>query len=405
MPNALIFSPDLDGHRQVYIYVIADVLEELGFQIFISGNKKQRTTNSFYINKILSNPNITYLDTSVYLGGGLKITLSEFLQLQNTFKIDLTIFPEADNHIPLFISSIIKKKSKLRGRVVAIFMRPFYFYRKKMFLDKLRFLKHFLSRWKNDEQLFYEFFIKKFNLVDVALSIDENYVSHNPNFRWLPDVFQQYVDLKIDDEKPEQRIWIEKFDKFKERNQDRFLILYFGTSQKRRGYDSLLRLAKETGSCFIHCGLRDNCIKYDYDINEIRSTLNNEGRLFETNEYIEDAVCIEYFFKSVTHLILPYKYFFGSSGIMLQALNLGIPVLSSNAGVIGHRIKKHNLGKTYNKNSFSSLKISFDSFKKLNPDIFESDIKSYMDFQTPRQLKNVLISSFTGRNIAVEIPL
>jgi hypothetical protein len=404
MPTALIFSPDLDGHRQVYVFVIVDVLQELGFKIVVAGNKKQRTSNSFYVDKLKKKPEVTIIDTSNYTDGGLEISFLEFLELQNRYKADLTIFPEADNHFPLFISQVFRKKNRLRGKVVGIFMRPFYYYRENFFLDKLRFLKHFPSRWKNDEQLFYEFFLKQFSLLDVALSIDENFVSHHPYFNWLPDVFQQYAELIVHDEKPEQRIWIERLNEFKEKNSQRFPVLYFGTAQKRRGYDTLLKLAQESESCFIHCGLKDDRVKFDYDTNEIRSQLEKEGRLFETNQYIEDSLCIEYFFKSVTHLILPYEIFFGSSGIMLQALNFGIPVLSSENGIIGHRIKKYSLGKTYVENGFASLKNGFDSYKKLDPHRFEDDIKSYMDFQTPDQLKKVLINSFTANEIPVRVP-
>lgn len=404
MPNALIFSPGLDGHRQVYVFVIANVLQELGFNIIIAGNSKQITTNSFYIDKLRKKPEITFVNTCDYAGGGLKITLPQFLKLQKIHNIELTIFPEADHHIPLFISQVFRKKNRLKGRTIGIFMRPFYFYREKFVLDKLRLLKHFKSRWKHDEQLFYEFFLKKFHLLDVELSIDENYVSKQPGFKWLPDVFQDYADLIVHDEKPEQRIWIQKLNEFKEKNAGRFSILYFGTSQHRRGYDMLLKLAEESESCFIHCGLRDDKVKYEFDVNDIRSTLNKEGRLFETDEYIEDSLCVKYFFKSITHLILPYKNFFGSSGIMLQALNFGIPVLSTENGIIGHRIRKYNLGNTYNKNSFSSLKEEFDSFKNLNPDRFERDIKSYMNLQTPDQLKKVLINSFTNSGNVINVP-
>lgn len=404
MENALIYSPDLDGHRQVYAFVMANILQELGFNVIIAANMMQKTTNSFYIKKLQEKKDIVFLNTNNYEEGGLGIKLSEFFLLQNQYKIDLTVFPEADNHLPLFISQIYRKHTKLRGRVVGIFMRPFYFYREKFFLDKLRFLKHFPSRWNKDEQLFYDFFLKHFSLLDVALSIDENFVSHLPHFKWLPDVFQQLAELIEDDEKPEQRMWIDKLFEFKEKNVGKFPFFYFGTAQDRRGYDILLKLAEKKDGCFIHCGLRNDDIAYENDVKKIRSTLGNEERLFETNAFIEDAQCIKYFFKSATHLILPYKNFYGSSGVMLQALQFGIPVLTTDTGIMGFRTSKNNLGHTYHDLNFDSLEVAFDGFSNVNTKSFEKSINYYMNFQSTEQLKKVLINSFTGKEDSISQP-
>jgi hypothetical protein len=405
MQNALIFSPDLDGHRQVYVFVMAHILEKLGFNIFIAVNSEQKLSNSFYIHKLKKKRDITILDTSIYGGKGLDITLSEFLNLQNVCSADLTIFTEADNHISLFTSQIFKPQRKLKGRVVGIFMRPYYYYRKTPFLNKLRFLKHFYSRWNTDQKLFFQFFLKRFSLLNVSLSIDENFVANNPNFTWLPDVFQQYAEVIIKaDEKSGQRHWIEKLKAFKEKNKGRFCLFYFGTEQYRRGYDLLLKLAEETGACFIHCGLRDNNAKFSHETDKIISLLKNEDRFFETNEYIDDPLCIEYFFRSVSHLVLPYRKFFGSSGVMLQALKYGIPILAPNVGIIGYRIEKNNLGITYSDSDMNSLKTQLERFKRMNPKLFENDIKAYMNSQSIEELKNVLVHSFVSTNKSFNQP-
>jgi hypothetical protein len=404
MPNVLIFSPGFDGHRQVYVFVLAHVLEELGFKIYIAGNTKQIISNSFYVDKLKNRLENKIIDTSKYAEGGLNITPLEFQELQDELKTDLTVFAEADHHISLFGSQILKKKNKFRGKSVGIFLRPFYYYYQNGLYERLRYLRYLPSRWKIDDQLFHEIFLKQFSLLDVALYIDENFVAHHKYCKWLPDVFQQYADLIIQDEKSEQRIWIEKLGEFKEKNKGRFLFFYFGTAQFRRGYDILLKMAKDGGDCFIHCGLRNKNEQFIYDTNELRATLTKNGRLFETDQYIADPLCIEYFFKSVSHLVLPYRNFFGSSGVMLQALGFGIPVLASEKGIMGYRIKKYQLGITYNDKIKTSLKIQFDYFKELNLKIFEDNIKAYMSYQTCEQLKKVLINSFAGTGEPVKQP-
>jgi hypothetical protein len=404
MANALIYSPGFDGHRQVYVFVMASVLKELGFNIYIAGNTKQIITNSFYIDKLKDSRGITILDTSNYAQGGLDITPEEFAELQNVCKTDLTVFAFADHHISLFISQINKKQNRFRGRIVGIFMQPFHFYQKTGFYDKLRYFKHLPSRWRKDDKIFYNYFLKLFFLFDVALCIDEKFVAHHQKFTWLPDVFQQYAELIVKDEKSEQRIWSERLNEFKEKNKDKFCFFYFGTAQFRRGYDILLNLCQEEGGCFIHCGLRDNNVQYSYDTNHLRASLGKDKRLFETDLYIADPATIEYFFKSVSHLVLPYRKYYGSSGVMLQALDYGIAVLAPDIGIIGHRIKKYGLGITYDDKDASSLNSQFDYFKELNPKTFEDNIKNYMNYQSTEQLKVVLINAFTGAEKPVRIP-
>jgi hypothetical protein len=395
MKNALIFSPDFDGHRQVYVFVIEHVLNELGFNIYIAGNIKQLYANSFYIDRLKKSQRSKIIDTSKYSDGGNSISSTEFIELQNECDADLTIFAEADNHIHLLVSQIGNKQNKFRGILIGIFLRPFHYYEKIGLLNKLRHLKHLPSRWRIDEKLFHEYFLKQFSLLQVPLYIDENFVAHHKKCQWLPDVFQEYADLIIHDEKPEQREWIAKLNKFKEKNTGRFIFLYFGTAQYRRGYDILLKMAEDNEGCFIHCGLRNNKEYFEYDVNAIRSSLNNKGCLFETDQYIEDPFCVEHFFRSISHLVMPYRNFFGSSGVMLQALGFKIPILAPENGLIGYRIKKYQLGITYNEKNPTSLYTQFEFFKNLDPKTFENKIIYYMNYQSTEQLKKVLVSSFT----------
>lgn len=108
--NALIYSPSLDGHRQIYIFVMAHVLKELGFNVYVAGNTNQAFDHLFYIENLKENSQITLLDTSKYEKGGVDITLKEFKELQNSIKTALTIFAEADNHIRLLVSQVFDKK-------------------------------------------------------------------------------------------------------------------------------------------------------------------------------------------------------------------------------------------------------------------------------------------------------
>lgn len=404
MTNALIYSPGFDGHRQLYVYVLAGILGDLGYFVHIAGNRKQIVSNSFYINELEKWPGVEIIDTSGYPGGGLGINHSQFLELQNRLKTDLTFFPEADHHLELLLSQWPGKKRAFRGRVHGIFLRPFYFYRKLGPIDRLKYLKHLPERWKKDDRLFHEILLDRLSLMDGAMYLDENFVRHHPLRLWIPDMFQQYADSVVQKTDSEQRRWIQILEEFMKKNAGRFVFLYFGTAQSRRGYDIVMNLAEKNDGCFIHCGLRNAREKFDFDTDKLRLTLDKKGALLETNQFIEDPMCVEAFFRVTSHLILPYRDFYGSSGVMLQALNYGIPVLSPRRGIIGHRIEKYGLGLTYNDSDPANFEACFEQFRNQTPQNFKGKIDSYMTFQTASNLEQSLKEILTGNSEAVKMP-
>lgn len=390
MSNALIYSAGFDGHRQVYVFVLSKILKESGYKVFIAGNICEELSDSTYLNKLKEDSAIDFIDTSGYAEGGLKINLAEIINIQTDKKIGLTIFAEGDHHIQVFTAQLLKKRGKrLVGKNVAIFLRPFFLYRRVGFIGWLRYIKGLKANFFKDERVFHSFLSRIFKLLDSSLYIDEFFTSKHSFSTWMPDVFQQYAETIITEEYSEQRRWIPIIDEFKTKNDGNFMILYFGTSQKRRGYDVLLKLAVKEGACFIHCGLNTDDGKFDNDVESLKSDLAKNGRLLETNEYISDPTCIESFFKLATHILLPYRDFYGSSGVMLQALTYGIPVLVPKGGLMAYRVKKHKLGMVYN-GTEKSLIERFAKFRNTSPKDYSIFIENYMRSQTNDKLEQVL---------------
>lgn len=395
MKNALLFSPSFVGHRQVYIFVFVQILQKLGYTIYIAGNFKTKLNSTFYFDRFKDNENIFRIDTSTFDGDGVGIKIDEFIDLQNKYDIELTVFTEADSHIPLFVSQLKSGKKRLKGKTVGIFLRPFYFYHKLSLIDKARYVKRLHSFWDTDTRFFHEVLNPFFHLLNVSLHLDDFFVSKHRRTVCLPDVFQQFADQLVKEENSSQRLWIQKLDEFKNNNKGATMLLYFGAPQERRGYDVLLKLALDNNACFIHCGLRNDDTDYEYDVNKLREVLETQNRLFETNEYLTDPSTIEYFFKSVNHLILPYRDFLGSSGVMLQALGYNIPVLVPEVGIIGYRVKKYNLGFTFIKGSFEK---QFRSFLNTPKESFTKSIEEYMKSQSFQNLNSVLIQALSGES-------
>lgn len=404
MANALIFSASFEGHRQVYVFVLAQELYKQGYKVFIAGDYSTKLNNAFYLEKLNSYDDIIKLDTNGYKDAGLGISINEFVEIQNNYQIDLTIFAEGDNHIPLINSQILSHKNQFRGKTIGVFLRPFYFYQKLDFIDKLKYVKRLILTWKSDKRLFHEILNRQLCLLNKSLYIDDYFVSKHRNTYWLPDVFQQYADRYVIEEQSAQRHWIKLLEEFKNSNKDRTLLLYFGTSQKRRGYDKLLKLAVEHDACFVHCGLRDENDRAELQIEGYREKLKSKNMLFETDQYITDPICIEFFFRSVSHLILPYNNFYGSSGVMLQALSYNIPVLVPDIGIMGYRTRKYNLGLTYN-DTLKPLDEQYKRFIETHSDVYGKSIEHYMTFQSVNQLEYVLSEIFSGSNKSVQLSL
>jgi len=394
LPNALIFSPNFNGHRQLHAFVYSCILRKIGYDIFIAGSFTTLDNSHAYTYMLAQDEKIIKINTSHYPEHGMKISNFDFLKLQNEHKIDLTVFVEADNQISLIISQLICKNSRFRGKTVGLFLRPWYFYDKYNFKNSLVYIKGLRHTWKTDSdpRFFHKYLNSTFKLLDVSLYLDEFVVSKQRRSIYIPDIWQQYMNEVLREENPQQRIWIDRLGRFKKINPKSFIILYFGTAQKRRGYDDLLKLAVDNDTCFVHCGLMSYKDNYDLDVDEYRGILEKRGKLFETNEFITDTDCIHYYFKSVTHMVLPYDdSFFGSSGIMLQALGYGIPVLVRDAGLVGGLVKKYKLGLTY---GHDTLQKQFLEFKNRPCETFLNSITKYMEQQSLDKFESVLLKAF-----------
>jgi len=388
MRKAMIYSENLNGHRQVYVFVIATILHNLNYKVVVVANFSQKVSNSFYIDQFKKIDNLYIIDLGLPPYHVI-VNINKLIELQRSNQISISIFSDADHLISLFNQQLFSRGKRLMGQNIGIFIRPFYFYHKQSIWEMLKYIKNLRKNWRFDARLFHEIFLPKFNLLDYTMHIDDNFASCHKNVSWLPDIFQQFADKVISNECASQRIWIEKINDFKRLNKDNFTVLYFGTAGQRKGYDLLLKLAVDNNACFIHCGLIDNNQNYEIDVQSLRKRLEREGRLLETNEFISDPVTIECFFKSTSHLVLPYRNFLGSSGIMLQALGYGIPVLVPDYGLMGFRVKKYNLGLTFNKSSIA-LNDQFLTFIHTPVEAFTGSINDYMKIQSVNHLEEVL---------------
>jgi glycosyltransferase involved in cell wall biosynthesis/polysaccharide pyruvyl transferase WcaK-like protein len=130
---------------------------------------------------------------------------------------------------------------------------------------------------------------------------------------------------------------------------DRLRIVGVGRQNKRKGLTDVIRASR------LIDGIADGIGVYlsgplddsDADKRGELTALNNARRLHWRDEYVaEDEIRRVY--RDSDYVMMPYdKSFEGSSGVFAYAAAFGKPMIGTDHGVVGHRIREHGLGFVY----------------------------------------------------------
>ena len=410
-PTALVFSANLDGHRQVWAAILADVLVQMGFHVVIAGQltSEGRPLEIEQLAPHRGNPRVKLLHVEDALLALLGTNPPAFRKLQEEIEAEVTIFAEADNHLSLLSSQVVPGVATLRGRRVGLFLRDSnYIYPSPASRDlrqRLRRIRHLPEEWRNDPVVFHEFLLPRFRPLDAALTLDEYYVAgHRKTHQWLPDPYRPFGREASEEDVREDELWAGAIDRFLAQNGGRFVFLYFGTAQERRGYDTLLKLAVEENGCFIHCGRRDDSREYRWDVAALRDTLSRDGAILETHRYIVGELAIRRFFTATDRIVLPYRRHMGSSGVMLYAISFGRPVLVPDEGLMARRVRDHALGMTYCPDDFDSLRSQFRAFQRMPAAAFRDTTEKFGEAFAEEKIVAALQQALSGQGIPVAMP-
>ena len=237
----------------------------------------------------------------------------------------------------------------------------------------------------------------------LALVLDELYAArHSASHHWLPDIYRD-PDVTLSDAR-EPREWADRLERFM-RVAARPLFVYIGTNQHRRGYDSVLRLALKEGGCVAHCGRFElDGEPSDPDVRTMRATLSEGGRLLETRGPYLDAATADVFLRAARCVVLPYRGHEGSSGVMLQALAAGRPVLVPDRGLMAYRVRTFGLGATFTDGDEADLRRRFRELEEHGSEPFAGALARYMDYFARPQLVAALESAVTGEGDGARLP-
>lgn len=383
--SCLIFSPGLSGHREVYVRVLAALADAHGLRVSLAADLRgvDRLSTPL-LDDLAPLLGDRVIDLAGEADGGGDVTLARLRALVADSAADATILTEADDHLPALSEAALPGARRVPGRLIGIFLRSTnYLYRSPERATLRRRLSR-LRRWRTDGRRFHEVLQPRRRILASALCLDEHFVALHPEgHAWLPDISTAFeIDEQGDAADPEVCRWRPVLGEFLEANRGRPVLVYLGTPQRRRGYDRLLKLATSVDGCVAHCGRPPDAD----DAPEERSELAAAGRLFETGEAYRSAATAALFLTAARCTVLPYRDHLGSSGVMLQSLAAGRPVLVPDEGLMAWRTRTFGLGRTCDPGDRDALAARFRRLDEEGPEPYATDLAEYVGAFSRRQV-------------------
>ena len=362
------------GHRQNYCNILTNYLLARGFRVVLAVGylPEKRTTNLQRLSPLIecfrsdARVRIEYLaDNEI---NGSYNELEVISQLQGKYRVDISILDDGDALRPSVSKTSRANKPALNTGSVAIFLHLNSLAplagpergAKQLVRSVLR-----KAKWLALDYWFFRYKLPSLFPSIQVFVLDPRFtrLMKRANIRWLPDVYAPF-DFTVDSSPQQDDIWL-GLQEFLSRKKDGETILYFGTNQKRRGYEWLLGLVQEHKELsFLHCGRLDEQGEMSSTALDMRRMLADEGRLYETRKFVTDTRVVESSYRSCQYILLPYQGHYGSSGVMIQAASYGKPVLVPRGGLMAYWVNQYQFGRTFAPGSFQDFKREFHLMRR-----------------------------------------
>jgi len=140
---------------------------------------------------------------------------------------------------------------------------------------------------------------------------------------------------------------------------DRKIFLHIGGSEKRKGlvdviaaFDEICRQQNGSPPLLLRVGENERLNNED---RQRLISLEKEGFARLVEGYVPEEYFTEYF-SAADWILIPYRSFRYSSGILSNAIGAGKPVIAANYGLIGATVNKRSLGLLFRHKSTEDLK-------------------------------------------------
>ena len=416
MKRILLYSPDVVGHPRVYCRVIADALAVQPCQLVVAMGFTDAIglNESPDIQPLSSRTGVQLIDTrTVSRAGQPHLTVEELVELQDRFDIDTTLFIEADKSKAEFLRIAAGKAPRFQGRNLGIFANTAEWYpgedsfsgqQRTLLAPTVRTtlgnLKRAIFNRRESAHYFYEKIIIQSEVLDEIITKDERLADwRGLPVHWMPEISRPVSVPESAEDAAEFVRGRSEIEGFLTTNQHREPVLYFGDAAYYKGYDLFLEFVASTPStCAIHAGRSYDAQQKSYfrcDVEKLRAQMKREKRLFETNAYVHSNSLKEFLFGSIRLYITTHRLALSSSTV-IQALELGKPVLVPDRGLLGYRVRKNNLGDVYNYENLSDLRRKAETLWNCDQTCFSGPAKSYWQRFSDEAIRNFFTERLLG---------
>jgi len=375
MKRILLYSPDVVGHPRVYCRVIADALaaEPCELVVAMGFTDAVGLNESPDLQPLATRPGVQLVDTRTLSADGKPhLKAEEIVKAQERFGADTTLFIEADKSNDEFARISVGNAPRLRGRNLGIFANTAEWYpgedsftgqRRRLLAPTVKTtlgnVKRALFNRRDSVRYFFEQTVIRSRVLDEIFVKDERLADwRGPPVHWMPEISRPAQASETPEEAAEFLHRQGELAAFVASNPEREPVLYFGDAAYYKGYDLFLEfVAASPATCAIHAGRTYDAEQQRYfrcDVAELRHRLLQEGRLHETNGYVHTQRLKELFFGSVRVYLTTHRLALSSSTV-IQALEMGKPVLVPDRGLLGHRVRSNGLGDTYQYEDLADL--------------------------------------------------
>ena len=398
MANVLLYAPELTGHPQVYCRVIGEILLDHGHNVIVAAGSDADNYVAVWqdLRRLRDFESFYFIDTRVFSGSGhAHLSAEELIHLQRKTRTDSTLFIEGDWFREQFFRIASGHAPSLIGHNASIFGRSCEWipgespYSGHTLNPEWYAIKRRIKRWRTrlrspetDPNVFYKRTVLDKRLVDVFITKDERLAETlDGAVVWMPEIYRvlgaSAQERRFADWDRHAEAIKGYFDQAGPQN----VLLYFGTGTRYKGYDFFLKLAEFDPSVYaIHAGAplrKANRSAMLFDVDVIRKTLIDQGRLYETNGFIGSQDLIDLLFDSIHSFVSTHRLTL-SSGTMLHALEYGKPVLVPSTGLVGHRAITGILGRTYKYMDVEDMGASWRLLRKQDPALYKDSIDRFM---------------------------
>jgi glycosyltransferase involved in cell wall biosynthesis len=414
--NALIYSPGLAGHLQVYCRVIARALLDAGHTVVIASPSDAMDWRTRWpvLRPLVNEKRVECVDVRRATGDPSgALTAEQLIQIQRECRAETTLFVDADMFAAQFRRIAAGEAPRLRGRVCAIFARTSewcpgeeaYAGRRNIRVgpalrDALGRIKRSIFNRRESIRYFFEHVLVDRRTVDAIVVKDERILHrYGPPVFWMPEIYRVFDVRPAERRQTDWDRFSEPVRRYIERAGSDRLLLYFGTGAWYKGYDLFLELARRDGKSFaLHAGAPDRGEKgkrYGYDVEGIRRELLAQERLFESGAFIESDDLASLLFTGIARFVSTHRLTL-SSGTVLQALDMGKSVLTTDAGLVGWRTREFKLGGTYAHGDMEDLEGKWSAFKSGAFDADPRDIRTFMDRFSRERVEQFFVNLMAG---------